>query len=128
MINLMKQYKNCIPFVIFISNENKHKERFAVRSKYMTLDRRANKYVQNFAHIRVIQKHITKRADQYLIPKVDNSNIDKSVGLIHRTIQRCIRRIYNDQPIYDHEKRNAFVLHENFNKVTKNVWSSKAVQ
>ena len=48
MISMMRQYPNCIPFVICISNESKHRERFAVRSKYMTLDKRYNKYVFYF--------------------------------------------------------------------------------
>jgi 2-phosphoglycerate kinase len=38
MVHLLKKYKNILPFVIYISNEEKQKERFAVRSKYMTLD------------------------------------------------------------------------------------------
>ena len=37
------------------SNEAKHRERFAVRAKSMTLDPGANKYIRNIRHIRVIQ-------------------------------------------------------------------------
>jgi len=37
------------------SNEAKHRERFAVRAKSMTLDASANKYIRNIRHIRIIQ-------------------------------------------------------------------------
>jgi 2-phosphoglycerate kinase len=45
MVKMMKKYPECIPFVICIKNEEKHKERFAVRSKHMTLDPKFNKYI-----------------------------------------------------------------------------------
>lgn len=48
MIKIMKRFKRVLPFAICIKKESKHKERFAVRSKYMTLDSRHNKYVENF--------------------------------------------------------------------------------
>ena len=63
-----------------------------------------------------------------MIPKVDNANIDKSVGIVHRTIVRCLRRMSLNEYLYDEEKNNAFKIYENFNKVTKNVWSSEAVK
>ena len=37
------------------SNETKHRERFAVRAKYMTLEPTANKYVKYIRNIRTIQ-------------------------------------------------------------------------
>ena len=125
---MVKRFDNCVPFLIYISNENKHRERFAVRSKYMTLEKRHNKYVQNFSSIRCIQKHLIKKADEYLIPKVDNSNVDKSVGLVHRTIIRCLRRIAVGERLYDSENNNALKIYEQFNAVTKNIWSSDAVK
>lgn len=54
MMKVMKKYKRVLPFAICIKKESKHKERFAVRSKYMTLDSRLNKYVENFQNIRLI--------------------------------------------------------------------------
>jgi len=128
MTSMIKKFDNCLPFLIYISNENKHRERFAVRSKYMTLEKRLNKYVQNFDNIRCIQKHLTKKAEEYLIPKVDNSNVDKSVGLVHRTMVRCLRRISIGESLYDHENNKAFKIYEQFNAVTKNIWSSEAVK
>lgn len=40
MRKINKKYPSCLSFLIYISNESKHKERFAVRSKYMTLEKR----------------------------------------------------------------------------------------
>ncbi len=101
MLNMMKKYPSCIPFVICITNEEKHKERFAVRTKHMTIDPRFNKYIKNVASIRIIQKHLIKKAEAALIPRIDNSNIDKSIGLIHATIVRCLRQIAEGTPIFD---------------------------
>ena len=95
MLKIMKKYKRVLPFAICISKESKHKERFAVRSKYMTLDSRNNKYVENFPNIRLIQKWFLEKADECLIPKVDNVNIDKSIDNIHQTIIQYMRKIIN---------------------------------
>jgi 2-phosphoglycerate kinase len=38
-----------------VSNEAKHRERFAVRAKYMTLDPTRNRYVKYIRNIRIIQ-------------------------------------------------------------------------
>ena len=45
MFKIMKKYKQVLPFTICITNEKKHRERFAVRSKYMTLEKKFNKYI-----------------------------------------------------------------------------------
>ena len=89
MTTMMKKYPSCIPFVICIKNEEKHKERFAVRTKHMTIDPNFNKYIKNVKSIRIIQKDLLKKAETSLIPRIDNSNVDKSVGLIHVTIVKC---------------------------------------
>ena len=81
--SLMDKYKYTLPFIVYISKAEKHKERFAVRSKLMTLDPKYNKYVENFDRIRTIQNYIVKKADESYFPKVDNSNIDKSLGNIN---------------------------------------------
>ena len=56
----MDKYKYTLPFIVYISKAEKHKERFAVRSKLMTLDPKYNKYVENFDRIRTIQNYIVK--------------------------------------------------------------------
>ena len=78
---LMNKYKYTLPFIVYISKAETHKERFAVRSKLMTLDAKFNKYVENFENIRTIQNYIVKKADGSFFPKIDNNNIDKSLGI-----------------------------------------------
>ncbi len=51
----MKRHRFAVPCLVYISNEKKHCERFAIRSRSMTLNPRRNKYVKNFANIRIIQ-------------------------------------------------------------------------
>ena len=51
----------------------KHRERFAVRARYMTLKPSENKYVKYFSNIRIIQKDLTDRADMVSIPMIDNT-------------------------------------------------------
>jgi 2-phosphoglycerate kinase len=48
IVELMRRHPSVIPMIIFISNDNKHKERFAVRSKHMTLDARHNRFPPAF--------------------------------------------------------------------------------
>jgi 2-phosphoglycerate kinase len=88
---MMKKFPSCIPFIVCIKNEEKHKERFAVRAKHMTIDPKFNKYIAHYKSIRIIAKHLIKKAEEALIPRIDNSNVDKSIGLIHSTIVRCLR-------------------------------------
>lgn len=124
---ISKKYENCVPFLIYISNESKHKERFAVRSKYMTLDERFNKYIENFQNIRIIQKFLIKKSNENLISKMDNTNIDKSMGLILKTIMSYFRKLYiRKETIPDNN--NLLYIYEQFNKLNKNVWSSQAVK
>lgn len=127
MKKIARKYKNCVPFLIYISNESKHKERFAVRSKYMTLDERFNKYIENFQSIRIIQKFLIKKSNENLVSKVDNTNIDKSMGLILKTIMSYFRKLYiRKEEIPDNN--SLLYIYEEFNKINKNVWSSQAVK
>lgn len=125
MTQMMKKYPSCIPFVLCIKNEKKHKERFAVRTKHMTIDPRFNKYVKNMKSIRIIQKYLIKKAEEVLIPRIDNSNVDKSIGLIHVTIVRCLRQIAEGTQIFDSQRKQATIMHHEFNLISKNQLSSR---
>jgi hypothetical protein len=84
----MERFDNCIPFLLYISNETKHMERFAIRSKYMTLEPRANRYAHHFSSIRLIQNYLVGNADK--IPMVDNTNVDRSLAFIHDVLQKYL--------------------------------------
>jgi len=36
--------------------------------------------------IRAIQDHLSRKADKRALPRVENTNVDRSVGVIHLTV------------------------------------------
>lgn len=125
MKRLMMKYNSCIPFTIMIKNKQKHMERFAVRSKYMTLDPKLNKYTASFPNIREIQKRFAEKSEKHGIPMIETSNLDRSFGLCHATIIRCLRQVYKGIPIYDRIKKQTAIVQAEFKYVSKIIWTSK---
>ncbi|CAN6443485.1 unnamed protein product [Victoria cruziana] len=101
VMGLMKKHPSIMPFLIYISDEEKHLERFAIRAKYMTLDPKKNKYVKYISNIRTIQDYLCKRAEKHMVPKVNNTNVDRSVAAIHATIFSCLRKRQMGIKLYD---------------------------
>ncbi|KAL7749800.1 hypothetical protein RI367_004676 [Sorochytrium milnesiophthora] len=144
---LMAKHPSCIPFLIYISNEMKHTERFAIRAKYMTLEPRINKYIKYFKNIRQIQKYLCKEADQAKIPKIDNTNVDRSLAILHRTVFNVLARLNRGEQgaeeegstaltlpaarpmesVFDADSQTTAILHEEYTKVYEASWSSKAM-
>ncbi|XP_071734888.1 P-loop NTPase domain-containing protein LPA1 homolog 2-like [Rutidosis leptorrhynchoides] len=128
VMGLMKKHPSIIPFMIYITNEDKHMERFAVRAKYMTLDPAKNKYVKYIRNIRTIQEYLCNRADKHLVPKVNNTNVDKSVAAIHATLFSCLRRRESGEQLYDPTTNTVFVIDEEYrNQCVANSLSSKGM-
>ncbi|KAL3623985.1 hypothetical protein CASFOL_032801 [Castilleja foliolosa] len=128
VMGLMKKHPSIIPFMIYISNEEKHLERFAVRAKYMTLDPAKNKYVKYIRNIRTIQEYLCNRADKHLVPKINNTNVDKSVAAIHATVFSCLRRREAGELLYDPVTNTVPVVDEEYrNQCTANSLSSKGM-
>lgn len=124
----MKKHPSIVPFMIYISNEDKHLERFAVRAKYMTLDPSKNKYVKYIRNIRSIQEYLCNRADKHLVPKINNTNVDKSVAAIHATLFSCLRRREAGEPLYDSGTNTVIILYEEYrNQCAAHSWSSKGI-
>jgi len=115
-MKLMKKHPSIIPFMVYIANEGKHMQRFAVRAKMMTLDPAKNKYVKYIKNIRTIQDYLCKGADKRLIPKVNNTNVDKSVAAIHATVFSCLRRCEAGEPLLDTKTNTVKVIHEEWSK------------
>lgn len=127
-MGLMKKHPSVIPFMIYIANEEKHLERFAVRAKYMTLDPARNKYVKYIRNIRTIQEYLCNRADKHLVPKINNTNVDKSVAAIHATVFSCLRRREAGEHLYDPVTNTVPVVDEEYrNQCTANSLSSKGM-
>ncbi|KAE8732329.1 P-loop NTPase domain-containing protein LPA1-like protein [Hibiscus syriacus] len=127
VMGLMKKHPSIIPFMICISNEDKHLERFAVRAKYMTLDPAKNKYVKYIKNIRAIQDYLCKRADKHLVPKINNTNVDRSVAAIHAIVFGCFRRREAGEPLYDPLTHTVSVVYDEYRKCAANSMSSKGM-
>ncbi|KAH7690419.1 P-loop containing nucleoside triphosphate hydrolase protein [Dioscorea alata] len=128
VMGLMKKHPSIIPFMIYITNEDKHMERFAVRAKYMTLDPARNKYVKYIRNIRTIQEFLCHRADKHLVPKINNTNVDRSVAAIHATVFSCLRRREAGDQLYDPTTNTVSVIDEEYrNQCTANSLSSKGM-
>ncbi|KAK1409943.1 hypothetical protein QVD17_36474 [Tagetes erecta] len=128
VMGLMKKHPSIIPFMIYITNEDKHMERFAVRAKYMTLDPAKNKYVKYIRNIRTIQEYLCNRADKHLVPKVNNTNVDKSVAAIHATVFSCLRRREAGEQLYDSTTNTISIVNEEYkHQCVANSLSSKGM-
>ncbi|XP_062082213.1 P-loop NTPase domain-containing protein LPA1 homolog 1-like isoform X3 [Humulus lupulus] len=128
VMGLMKKHPSIVPFMIYITNEDKHMERFAVRAKYMTLDPAKNKYVKYIRNIRTIQEYLCKRADKHLVPKINNTNVDKSVAAIHATVFSCLRRREAGEQLYDPTTNTVSMVDEEYrNQCAANSLSSKGM-
>ncbi|RWR81365.1 P-loop NTPase domain-containing protein LPA1 [Cinnamomum micranthum f. kanehirae] len=116
VMGLMKRHPSIIPFLIYIADEEKHLERFAIRAKYMALDPSKNKYVKYIKNIRAIQDFLCKRADKHLVPKVNNTNVDRSVASIHSTVFSCLRKRHTGFSLYDMATNTVKAIHEEYCK------------
>ncbi|PIA37273.1 hypothetical protein AQUCO_03000103v1 [Aquilegia coerulea] len=128
VVGLMKKHPSIIPFMVYITNEDKHMERFAVRAKYMTLDPAKNKYVKYIRNIRTIQDYLCNRADKHLVPKINNTNVDRSVAAIHATVFSCLRRREAGEQLYDPTTNTVSLINEEYrHQCAANSLSSKGM-
>ena len=125
IVNLCTKHKYILPFFVYIGDADKHKERFAVRSKNMTLKASSNKYIQNFDQIRTIQQFILSNAENHRIPAIDNNNVDKSLGILQQTVLRGIREYYIGEKLYDKTNNTMFNFYQLFRKVYDKTLTSK---
>ncbi|EGG22479.1 hypothetical protein DFA_04607 [Cavenderia fasciculata] len=128
IIRLCEKHPSCIPFLMYISNEAKHKERFAIRSKYMTLDPHQNKYTKYFKNIRIINNYLCQGADSISIPQIDNTSIDRSLATIHGTIFACLKRkAMCGEPYFNPDTKKLTMLHQEYEQIQHQFWSSKGM-
>ncbi|KQK01388.1 P-loop NTPase domain-containing protein LPA1 isoform X1 [Brachypodium distachyon] len=128
VMGLMKKHPSIIPFMVYIANEEKHMERFAVRAKYMTLDPAKNRYIKYIRNIRAIQEYLCNRADKHLVPKINNTNVDQSVAAIHATVFSCLRRREAGEQLYDSNTNTVSVVDEEYrNQRAANSLGSKGM-
>jgi 2-phosphoglycerate kinase len=120
---LMRKRSSVVPFLVHISNEAKHLERFAVRAKAMTLRPEGNRYVRHLRAIRDIQDHLCSAADTRAVPKVDNTNVDRSVAIIHAAVLGCLRRTSAGTSLIDVKTGRCTALLEEYLGCKNATWS-----
>ena len=127
IIKMMKKYTTVVPFFLYISNEAKHMERFAVRAKAMTLKPESNRYVKHLDSIRYIQNHLQTTASECRLPMVDNTNVDRSLAAIHATVLCSLRRRYDGQHWLDANESSCGPILHDFQDSIRTFWSSTAI-
>lgn len=93
-----------------------------------------SKYVKYIKNIRLISDHLVRTMDHLKvaptclhvtltrpqIPKIDNTNIDRSIATIHSSILGCIRRFVNKgEPFWDKSTNTAAVVLEEYAEQTQ---------
>ena len=76
-----------------------------MRAKYLSLSPEANRYIRYFRQIRAIQDYLAVRSARLLVPRVNNTNVDRSVSTIHATAFGCMRRAAEAAPPADESAR-----------------------
>lgn len=97
-----------ISFLVYLSNEDTHVDRFASRSKNFNIEPAKNKYVEYLENIRTIQQYLKKQVEndsvlkrfdlhdystdqcdvhmRYPVTLVDNTSISTAIRLMHSTV------------------------------------------
>jgi 2-phosphoglycerate kinase len=122
-----KSTSSVLPFMVYISNEMKHLERFAVRAKAMSLRPDGNRYVANLQAIRSIQSHLCMLANGLSVPQVDNTNVDRSVATIHATVLACLRRKIEGGDLFEESCGRFSAINEEYVRCKSKFWSGSDV-
>ena len=56
------------------------------------------------------------RAAKHAIPKVNNTNVDRSLDAIHATVFGCLRRVAASEPLFDCESKRTTAAHTEFSR------------
>ena len=110
LLTIVEKFPNVVPFLVYIKKEDFHKQRFAVRAKYMTTDPGQNKYISNFDAIRLVQSSLSVGASEHLIPKIDNRNIDRSLETMHQTLFSYLKKLEGRTSMFDPESKKLTFL------------------
>ena len=126
LMKVVETFPNVVPFLVYIKKEEFHKQRFAVRAKYMTTDPKENRYISNFYAIRLVQKQLSEGASEHLIPKIDNRNIDRSIETMHMTLFTYLKKLEGKPTMYDKESGKLTFLNTIWKRRKQKQQTSKA--
>jgi 2-phosphoglycerate kinase len=68
--------------VLAIPDEKDHRGHFAIRDHTSSGERPADKYIEGFPEIRLIQDYIVQRARRNDVPVIENSSVDKALEAV----------------------------------------------
>ena len=125
IIDMMKELKYCFGFLVHINDKSKHLERFAIRSKKMSQDPKENKYVKNIDVIGLIQGYLISEADRLHIPKLNNKNLDSSIGQVHRAFLRTFRIHKKKKTLLNRDNTAAEYFLEEFEQIKQKMHKNK---
>jgi hypothetical protein len=83
----------------------------------MSLDPKQNKYVKNMSAISAIQEWLIDTADALHIPKLNNKNLDTSIGLVHRAFLRTFRTLKRKKTLLNEDHTAAEYFLEEFEHI-----------
>ncbi|OHT01440.1 hypothetical protein TRFO_31766 [Tritrichomonas foetus] len=126
MLKIVKNFPNVVPFLVYIKKENFHRQRFAVRAKYMTTDPSQNRYISNFEAIRGVQGYLSEGASHHLLPKIDNRNIDRSLETMHQTVFSYLKKLEGRPSMYDESTKKLTFLDTVWKRRKQKMTSSKS--
>jgi len=117
-----------VPLVLHVPRADKHRDRFSVRARHMSLQADANRYVRHFSHIRTIQEYLLRGAGKHAIPVLKNSSTDRSVALVHSTVLGCLRHVRAGGDVCDAAGNFAGVLAQHAAVVADLLGTQEALQ
>lgn len=128
IIDCMKTFNNCFGCIVHVEDAEKYKNRFASRSSKNSIKPEDNKYIQGFEKILMIQKYLITQAEEKLIPKIHNTNLDTSYCLIHRSFLKNFKLITKEQGLIDATADNASLFYEEFLKTKASLNKAKKIR
>jgi len=128
IIECMKSYESCFGSVIYIEDAEKYKNRFAARSSKNSIKPEDNKYIQSFDKIMMIQNYLTKEAELRKIPTINNTNLDTSVSLIHRSFLKNFKIMSRSKALITNDAETAEMFHEEFMKTKAMLSKAKKIK
>jgi hypothetical protein len=86
-----------------------------------------NRYVRHLRSIRAIQDELVAAAGRRGVPRVDNTNVDRSVASIHATVLGCLRRRAGGEALFDPGTGRCGAVAEEYARCTAATWSGRSM-
>jgi len=85
-----------IPLLVVVRDEKTHRDRFRIRERETRGRRSMDKYLANFAAMRMIQDHLEALAGTMGVPVIPGDNIDKAVEKALEVITNRFHSLYQN--------------------------------